>query len=143
MAEKWNYEYNQMIKKNEHLYRSLAVRFELSECAFWILYILRSNIAMLTQRDLCEYLYQPKQSVNTGIKKLIEKRYIELSSGDDKRIKYLELTETGKVFCEKNIDRVIEAEKAVLTGLSDKEKEYMLEILQKYEDLLEERLELI
>lgn len=143
MEEKRTYEHNNQMKKNESLYRSLAVSFGLSECAFWILYVLRSNIAMLTQRDLCDWLCQPKQSVNTGIKKLLDKGLIELTFGDDRRSKYLILTGEGKAFCEKTVDRVIDAEKAAITGLSGEEKELLLHLFGKYTELLDERFSLI
>ena len=137
------YEFHSELKRNGHLYYSLALQFDLSECAFWILYILRSNFALLTQRDLCEYLKQPKQSVHTALKKLIEKGYIELSFGDDKRSKYITLTDVGNKFAEQTIDRVIEAERKALTGLSGDEIKHFFEIMHRYTDLLEERFELI
>ena len=143
MENKKTYEFNNELKRNGSLYCSLAAQFGLSECSFWILYVLRSNFALLTQRDLCDYLKQPKQSVHTGLKKLIDKGYIELSYGDDKRSKYITLTEEGKLFAEKSIDRVIEAERKALTGLTAEEKEYLFNVVHRYTDLLEERFSLI
>ena len=137
------YEHNNVMKKKENLYRSLSAAFGISECAFWILYVLRSNIALLTQRDLCEYLYQPKQSVNTGIKKLLDFEYITFSYGDDKRSKYISLTDKGKNFCSNTIDKVIEAEKKALTGLTEKEREMLFNLFYKYTELLDERISLI
>lgn len=141
--QKTHYDYNNMMKKNTNIYRSLAVRFGLSECAFWILYVLRSNFAALTQRDLCDWLCQPKQSVNTGMKKLMGEELIELCYADDKRSKYLSLTSKGVDFCERTIDAVIEAEKKALTGLDDSEIQVMTRVFGKYTDLLEERFSLI
>ena len=143
MEEKKTYELNHELKRNGNLYRSLAARYDLPECAFWILYVLRSNYALLTQRDLCDYLKQPKQSINTGLKKLIDKNYIELSHADDKRIKYIEFTEEGRKFAEETIDKAIEAEKKAVTGLSEDEKEILFSVFHKYTELLEERFELI
>ena len=136
-------EINNLFKKNESLYRSLAVRFGLSECSFWILYILRSNIALLTQKDLCDWLYQTKQSVNTALKKLLDLEYIQLSFGNDKRSKYISLTEKGLIFCEQTIDRVIDAERKAVTGFSEDEKELFFQMFQRYADLLDERFSLI
>ena len=143
MYQKELYEFQSELKNNASIYRSLAARYDLSEYSFWILYVLRSNFALMTQRDLCEYLKQPKQSINTGLKKLIDKNYIELSSADDKRIKYIMFTETGKKFAEDTIDKVIEAERKALTGLSDEEKELLFSVFHKYTDLLEERFSLL
>lgn len=143
MNQKDHYEFQSELKNNASLFRSLAVRYDLSECAFWILYVLRSNFALMTQRDLCEYLKQPKQSINTGLKKLMDKNYITLSSAEDKRIKYITFTEEGRTFVETTIDKVLEAERKALTGLSDQEKEMLYLLFHKYTDLLEERFSLI
>ena len=143
MNQKEFYEFQSEMKNNASLYRSLASYYGLSESAFWILYVLRSNFALLTQRDLCDYLKQPKQSINTGLKKLMDMNYIELSFADDKRIKYIVFTEEGKEFAEKTIDKVIEAERKALTGLSEDEKEILFSVFHKYTDLLEERFSLI
>ena len=63
-------EYNSMIKEHENLYRQIAKRFGLSECAFWILYSLRETDVVVTQSELCFALSQPKQTINTALKKL-------------------------------------------------------------------------
>lgn len=41
----------------------------LSDCTFWILYALRENNARLTQSEICNFFYQPKQTVNSALKK--------------------------------------------------------------------------
>lgn len=137
------YDFNGESKKKDSLYRSFAVQFGLSETSFWILYVLRSNFALMTQRDLCAYLSQPKQSINTGLKKLAELSYIELSNGEDKRSKYITLTQKGKDFAKETIDLVIEAERKALTGLSKEEQNKMFDLFHQYNDLLEERLGLL
>ncbi len=140
---KITYELNNVIKNHGNKYSVLASRYHLPECAFWILYVLRSNFAALTQRDLCDWLCQPKQSVHTAIKKLTEEELIALTYADNKRSKYLSLTDKGLSFCENTIDLVIEAERKAITGLNESEKELLLSVLNKYNDLLEERFSLL
>ena len=41
-------EYNNILKENDNLYRGVAKRLGLPECAFWILYTLRADSAALT-----------------------------------------------------------------------------------------------
>ena len=38
-------EYNNILKENDNLYRGVAKRLGLPECAFWILYTLRADSA--------------------------------------------------------------------------------------------------
>ena len=62
--------YNGIIKENEDIYRELARRMGLSECAFWILYMLRTEYTAPIQSELCAQLHAPKQTVNSALKKM-------------------------------------------------------------------------
>lgn len=62
------HQYNSLIKENDELYRDVARSLGLPDCAFWILYFIRENLMPLTQRQICSYLYLPKQTVNSALK---------------------------------------------------------------------------
>ena len=59
-------EYNDTFKENENIYRGLAKRVGLSECSFWILYILRTDYAAPVQSEIGTCLHLPKQSIKIG-----------------------------------------------------------------------------
>ena len=94
-------EYNRILKENDELYRSAVKTMGLPDCAFWILYTLRESSETLTQSDVCYTLYQPKQTVNSALKKLADGGYIVLSEQKDRRSKPLSLTEKGQSLAEK------------------------------------------
>ena len=129
--------YNNIFKKNENIYRKFARTLGLSECSLWILYILRTEFAAPVQSEICTCLHQPKQSVNSALKKLESDGYIELAAGNDHRSKQVSLTESGIRFCEKTVDRVIEIECQALDSLSVEEQNLFFSLFQKYTDLLE------
>lgn len=62
--------FNRETKKLDDVYRSAAKSCGISECAFWILYTLRVEEKPFTQAEICEFLIEPKQTVNSALKKL-------------------------------------------------------------------------
>lgn len=133
-------EYNNALKENDDIYRIVAKTFGLSECIFWILYVLRMEKTELTQSGICQYLYEPKQTVNSALKKLEADGLIALVSGKDKRCKYIRLTERGSLLAGKTADRVIQAEGRAFSGLSAEEREMLIDLLNKYNGLLKEEI---
>ena len=66
--------FNRETKKLDDVYRSAAKSCGVSECAFWILYTLRVEEKPFTQAEICEFLIEPKQTVNSALKKLEAER---------------------------------------------------------------------
>ena len=124
-------EYNRILKENDELYRSAVKTMGLPDCAFWIL---------STQSDVCYTLYQPKQTVNSALKKLADGGYIVLSEQKDRRSKPLSLTEKGQRLAEKTVDRVIAAEHRALAGLPEEKQEIFIRLFRQYTDLLRDSL---
>lgn len=129
-----------IIKENGELYRSMAKSLGLSDCAFWILYVLQNFDAEITQSDICSFMYIPKQTVNSALKKLINEGYIELCSGSDNRSKFIRMTAKGALLAEKTVKHVIDAELSALDGLTDKEQATFIALLRKYTDLLKNNM---
>lgn len=59
---------DRIYNENTLLYHRLARACGLPDCAFWLLYTLRSEEAPLTQTQLSEQLSLPKQTVNSARK---------------------------------------------------------------------------
>lgn len=133
-------EYNSMIKEHEDLYRQIARRFGLSECAFWILYSLREAGTSLTQSELCYALSQPKQTIHSALKKMEEQKFIELLSGQDRRRKQIQLTPEGEHLAQETVDKVIVLENQTFDTFSEEEQEQFLHLLHKYTDNLKHNL---
>ncbi|MDE7333478.1 MAG: MarR family transcriptional regulator [Lachnospiraceae bacterium] len=129
-------EYNDIFKENENIYRGLARRVGLSECAFWILYILRADNEAPVQSDICACLHLPKQTINSALKKMEAEGYLVLTRGSDLRSKRVSLTADGVRLCEKTVDRVIGVEQNALNGLPPEEQTLFLSLFRKYNNLL-------
>ena len=65
-------ELSQLEKKESELYHKLAVKANLSDSAFSILSCLYEQDGIITQNDLAEYLWLPKQTINSAVNKLLQ-----------------------------------------------------------------------
>lgn len=129
-------EYNSIIKEHEDLYRQLAKRFGMSECSFWILYSLRETNTSITQSELCYALSQPKQTINSALKKMQDYGFIELLINQDRRKKYIRLTDKGALLAQETVDKVILLENQTFDTFTEEEQSLFLQLLHKYTDNL-------
>lgn len=134
------FEYNNIIKEQEDLYRKIAKHFGMSECSFWILYSLREANHSLTQSELCYALSQPKQTINSALKKWEDTGYIELSTDLDRRRKLIQLTTKGEFLAQETVDKVIVLENQTFDRFTDSEQKLFLNLLHKYTDNLKKNL---
>lgn len=125
--------YNSLYKEIDEVYHMLAKHYGLSDCALWIIYIIRESEEDHTQNKLCELLSLSKQTVNSALKKLEEKGYIRLehSPGNQKN-KLIYLTEPGKQFAAETIDHVIRMEQNAFSQFTPEERIAFLQLFEKY-----------
>lgn len=133
-------EYNSIIKENDDIYREIAKALGLPDCAFWILYTLREGGTALTQREICNAIYQPKQTVNSALKKLEQDGCIEMNGTENHRRKPICLTPKGQQLASETVDRVIAAEQKTLSEMSQEEKEVFIRLFRRYTDLLRKNM---
>ncbi len=136
-------EYNSIIKENDKLYHEAAKTFGLSDCAFWILYVLRESDAELTQSEICCTIYQPKQTVNSALKKLETNGYIELKQINNHRNKQIHLTQKGIKLASITVDRVMHIEQKSFSELENEEKEIFLKLFKKYTNILKNNMQIL
>ena len=132
--------FNRETKKLDDVYRSAAKSCGISECAFWILYTLRVE-RPYTQAGLCEFLHEPKQTVNSALKKLEAEGFLVLSAGDDQRSKRVRLTEKGEQLARTCADRVAEAEARAIGSMSPDDRAALIRLTELYGTLLSEQLQ--
>lgn len=132
--------YNDVYKEQEELYRAAIRRCGLSDCAFWVLYALRDAGRPLTQSDICAAVYQPKQTVHSALKKLLEEDVLRLTEGRDRRSKYLVLTAAGEALTARTVDRVTAAEETAMDALTAEERTRLLLLFRRYNAALRQAL---
>ena len=132
--------FNAAMKHVDDVYRRAVRQYGLSECAFWILYTLRVE-RPYTQAGICEFLHEPKQTVNSALKKLEAEGYLALSAGDDQRSKRVRLTEKGEQLARTCADRVAEAEARAIGSMSPDDRAALIRLTELYGTLLAEQLQ--
>lgn len=126
-------QYNRLFKEYDDLYHSLARHFGLSDCALWILYSVREGQQPLTQSDICEKMFQTRQTIHSAFKKLADEGFLELRGMEENRkSKQIFLTEKGEVLAEQTADPILRAEQQALSCLSRQEQETFLHLFEKY-----------
>ena len=61
---------NEAWKENANIYRQMAKQMNLTDMAMWALYTLRVEPGEMTQSRMCEFLHEPKQTINSALKKM-------------------------------------------------------------------------
>ena len=126
---------DRIYNENPLLYPRLARACGLPDCAFWLLYTLRSEEAPLTQTQLSEQLSLPKQTVNSALKKLVEEGGLRLEAADGNlKNKRVCLTEAGEAFLRRTVDRVFGVESAAAARLTEEERSALVALSQKLLD---------
>lgn len=134
--------YNRIFKDTDKIYHNFAKSYGLSDCAFWILYLLRETDTQYTQAEICNMLSLPRQTVNSALKNLQSEGYICLTPVENnKKSKILVLTEKGEGLAKNSADMVLKAEIKVLRQFSENELQLFLSLSEKYAVLLRKEYE--
>lgn len=132
--------YNQAYLKMDELYHTYAAKNGLSDCAFWILYILCEAGEGCSQKDLCKMLSVSKQTIHSAIRKLEQDEIVFLKPGTGKD-KKIYLTEEGKRFVEDKIVVMMEMERTTFYCMGEEEARELQRLTWRYADLLQETME--
>ncbi len=86
-----------------------------------------------TQKQICDIMMIPKQTVNTIVRDYQQKGFLEtVQSTEDKRHRHIRLTDQGKDYCEKILPPVSEAENYGLKQFTEEERAMLFSLLEKY-----------
>ena len=81
----------------------------------------------MTQRDICRRTFQSKQTVNLIVKNLLAQGYVTVDEApDDRRIKIVRMTETGRAYCGHVVRHITRAEDEAMAMLTPEEQEQLV-----------------
>lgn len=133
--------YNAIFKENNDIYRNTAKALGLSESAFWILYTIQEMDDVITQSEICDMQFLPKQTINSALKKLEAEGYLNLVFTGNRKSKQIILTTKGKELVDNTINAVILAELRAWETLSIEEQNLFLQLFRNYTDALREQMD--
>lgn len=121
LLHEWNASYEEYAKSTGLSYTSLS-----------ILNAIYNNPGH-TQKELAESCFLPKQTVNAVITSFLKNGWVKLEEmPEDRRNKTVNLTETGMEHAAKIIVKVRECEDKAMSGLTEEQREALLELTRMY-----------
>ena len=122
---------NEAWKENANIYRQMAKQMNLTDMAMWALYTLRVEPGEMTQSRMCEFLHEPKQTINSALKKMEADGLIT-----NRRTKTIHLTAAGEALARETADRVAETEQQALAQFSEEETDQLFSLLRRLNALM-------
>ena len=125
-------------KELDSIYIDYAKNHNLSISSFWILYSINQSSEPLTQAEMCNIWTFTQQTINTSLKNLEKDEYIEFRlSPNNKKNKYIYLTQKGQSLSKEIIIPFIQAEEEAMKTFSEEQQNlYNRFIKQHFEQLL-------
>ncbi|MFD2705808.1 MarR family winged helix-turn-helix transcriptional regulator [Salibacterium lacus] len=91
----------------------------------------------MTSKQLTELQGGHKSATSSRLKKLVEKEYVRvIPDENDKRVKYVQLTEAGETAYKQANQQVNEYLSSILSGINEEEVDEFIYIFQKVKSLL-------
>jgi len=134
--------YNQAFLRMDEFYHEYAVKNGLSDCAFWILYIICEDGEGCSQKELCRKLSVSKQTIHSAIHKLERDEILFLKAGTG-RDKNIYLTERGKRFVEEKIVKMIRIENRAFDDMGEEDAKELQRLTWCYANLLQKIYEAV
>lgn len=117
-------------QKLNHVYEDYAKRQDLTYISMFVLQLIDNGT---TQKELCDTLFFPKQTINKVILSFEKKGYVKLTENPkDKRSRSIMLTDKGKSFQNNIISFIEQAELEAFASLTEREQETMADLWEKY-----------
>lgn len=121
-----------------HVYEEFAKKQDLTYISMFILQLIDDGT---TQKELCDTLFFPKQTVNKVILSFEKKGYITLAPNPcDKRSRAIMMTKKGRDFQNAVIPIIERAELETFASLSEQEQQIMTDLWEKYTDMCIDKL---
>ena len=130
---------NQQLKELASIYSKSIKKCTVSTNEFWIWYSLIIMDGEYTQQDICKSWSLSKQTVNTIITQMVQRRFISLEVIPGTRNKkIIRLTEEGLEYGRKIVIPIVSAEQRAFEKLPNSDREMFIKILDKYKNNLKE-----
>lgn len=131
-------------KKNAYLY----CKFRDEQFALYDEYAKRHGMSMktllvanvlfyakegMTQTEICQRTFQSKQTVNLIIKNFLANGYVTAREVlEDKRNKLIQMTETGRAYCEKVVHHITWAEDTAMSMFTPAEQKQLVDLSRTF-----------
>ena len=134
-------ELNQQMTELTAIYHRMAGKYGISDGEFWVWYTLLLFDGQLSQQNICEMWFLPRQTVNSAVSGMVRRGDVWLEAMPGTRNKkILHLTPQGKQYGEAVFQELYTAEQRAVEKMTPKERQDCVETLAKYVHLLKKEL---
>ena len=132
MFKKQLAKFNHIMQGIERVYEDYAKSVGLTYMSLTVLEIICNAETPPTQKEICEQSHYNKQIVNSIIKGFADKGYLVFKEVEaDRRNKQVLLTDSGEVYANEILSPLWDIEQTAVTVLSDKERDELLDMLER------------
>ena len=87
----------------------------------------------MTQTEICRRTFQSKQTVNLIIKNLLAENYVTVDEvPENKRNKIVQMTEAGRLYCEKVVRHITWAEDTAMSMFTAEEQKQLIDLSRTF-----------
>lgn len=133
--------FNRIYRELDNIYGSYATSRGISSTTLWLLYSIYTYKGHYTQRELCDELSYPPQTINSALKNMEKNGFVELVfATGNRKSKRIHFTPAGKELAEKLVAPLIQAEHTSFMSLNEEEQSNMFTIVGKHIALLKSKI---
>ena len=120
------------------IYHKISAKLGLSDSEFLIMYAL-VELNLNRQKDIADYYYISKQTINSAVKKLVKTGIIELKQAKGRDMQII-FTQAGKNFAQEKIIPIVNIEKNALVAMEQKESQELLRLTRKHLNIFKKQI---
>ena len=126
---------NAALGKIDAAYEAIAKKYDMTYNALMMVYLMEET-KNITQKQICDELHLPKSTVHSILLDFIQQGYVSLTEGNNKKEKFINITESGMCFFSNVFEKTQALEKNVLDALGGEACAFLTETAEAAGNLL-------
>lgn len=131
---------NRCMNRIDGLYYMASRKLGVKDNTLLLFYVLNDG-KVHSQKEICEEWLIPRTTINTVVKEAVNKGYVRLEHSDHTREKTIMLTEAGKTYADRLLQKVFAAEEQVLERTLQEFSPELLKGLEAFTNCMQEEFE--
>ena len=131
---------NRCMNRIDGLYYMASRQLGVKDNTLLLFYVLNDG-KVHSQKEICEEWLIPRTTINTVVKEAVNKGYVRLEHSDHTREKTIMLTEAGKTYADRLLQKVFAAEEQALERTLQEFSPELLKGLEAFTNCMQEEFE--
>lgn len=131
---------NRCMNRIDGLYYMASRKLGVKDNTLLLFYVLNDG-EVHSQKEICEEWLIPRTTINTVVKEAVNKGYVRLEHSDHTREKTIMLTEAGKTYADRLLQKVFAAEEQALERTLQEFSPELLKGLEAFTNCMQEEFE--